>query len=136
MKKSRGFTLIELLVVIAIIGILAGIVLVNVNKARNKATDVAIKGDLSDLRTAAEMYYNDNSSSYASFTGSDCSTGSEDWQRICSHISSVNSAPTGYSETDTWCAQAALKEGGTWCADYKGASKSTTCTTAAPYYCQ
>ncbi|MFH1036586.1 MAG: type II secretion system protein [Patescibacteria group bacterium] len=64
-KKKRGFTLIELLVVIAIIGILATIVVVNVNSARSKAKDVAIKGSVDSLRAGAELDY-DTWSSYAS----------------------------------------------------------------------
>ena len=59
--NKRGFTLIELLVVIAIIGLLATIVLVSLNNARNKANNAKIKSDLSQMMLAVEMYYSDNS---------------------------------------------------------------------------
>ena len=59
MKKfTKGFTLIELLVVIAIIGILASIVLVSLNSARNKGKDARIISDVQQIRTALESGYN------------------------------------------------------------------------------
>jgi prepilin-type N-terminal cleavage/methylation domain-containing protein len=56
MKKviNRGFTLIELLVVIAIIGILASIVLVSLNSARNKGKDTRVISDVNQVRTQLE----------------------------------------------------------------------------------
>lgn len=55
--RSKGFTLIELLVVVAIIGILSSVVLASLNTARAKARDARRKSDLTQIRTAMEMYY-------------------------------------------------------------------------------
>ncbi len=58
-KNKKGFTLIELLVVIAIIGILASIVLVSLNSAREKARDVRRLSDVRQIALALEMNYDD-----------------------------------------------------------------------------
>lgn len=59
LKNTRGFTLIELLVVIAIIGILSSVVLASLNGAREGARDSRRSSDMSQLRTALELYAND-----------------------------------------------------------------------------
>jgi prepilin-type N-terminal cleavage/methylation domain-containing protein len=61
---KRGFTLIELLVVIAIIGILASVVLASLNTARDKGANAAARSSLNNARAQAELYYDDNSSTY------------------------------------------------------------------------
>ncbi len=63
--NKKGFTLIELLVVIAIIGLLAGISVVALNSARQKARDVRRVADIRQIQTALAMYY-DSASKYPS----------------------------------------------------------------------
>lgn len=58
-KNKAGFTLIELLVVIAIIGLLASVVLLALNGAREKAREAKRLADVRQIASALELYFND-----------------------------------------------------------------------------
>ena len=62
---NKGFTLIELLVVIAIIGVLAAVIVPNLNSARTKGNDAAVMSNINGTRAQAALYYDDNNASYA-----------------------------------------------------------------------
>ncbi|MEI7620456.1 MAG: prepilin-type N-terminal cleavage/methylation domain-containing protein [Candidatus Falkowbacteria bacterium] len=59
MKNKKAFTLIELLVVIAIIGILATISVLALSNARAKSRDAKRAGDMKQVQTALELFFND-----------------------------------------------------------------------------
>ncbi|HNX10874.1 MAG TPA: prepilin-type N-terminal cleavage/methylation domain-containing protein [bacterium] len=58
-KQKKGFTLVELLVVIAIIGLLASLSVVALSSARARSRDAKRVGDVKQVQTALELFFND-----------------------------------------------------------------------------
>jgi len=91
--------LIELLVVIAIIGLLATIVLVSLNTARQKARDTKRLSDLKQIQLAVEMYYDANGHypvRHAYTTGSQCGSHWCDLENdLSNYISTLPRDPLG-----------------------------------------
>jgi prepilin-type N-terminal cleavage/methylation domain-containing protein/prepilin-type processing-associated H-X9-DG protein len=67
-KLNKGFTLIELLVVIAIIGILAGILLPVLSRARESARKTQCMSNVKQIGMGLIMYANENNESFPSDT--------------------------------------------------------------------
>lgn len=141
MKKfTRGFTLIELLVVIAIIGILSSIILVSLSTARSKAKDAKISGQLSGMRSAAEIYYGGTgNNSYGAATNS-CTGGMFGASEMSALVSGtlsdaggasyMNCVVAGSATASTlWMVEAKLSTG-VACVDSTGKSYASTTLSA------
>src|SRR5690349_19770752 len=59
-SSDRGFTLLELLVVITIIGLLASVVFIAVEDAREKGRDARRARDAHEIQNALELFYDAN----------------------------------------------------------------------------
>lgn len=142
MRKQKGFTLIELLVVIAIIGILATIVMVSLNTARQKARDSRRISDARQVQLAEQMYY-DNNTSYSATLAQLTSSG-----LISSDPTDPGTTPYVYNPAPDACTglpaaacssyvfQATLEASNTaFNNDVDGTVDGTDCADANMHYC-
>jgi len=93
-RSKKAFTLIELLVVIAIIGILATVSIISLSDARAKSRDAKRAGDIKQIQTALELFFNDNNrypTSTEWATGQIFSTSSSG---TSTYMQAIPSAPT------------------------------------------
>lgn len=133
LQRSGGFSLLELLIVITIVGVLTSIVLSSVSQGRARAYDSKVKQQLSSFRTAAEIYFNNQSPPSYGPDSASCATG------MFSNMQAANGTPGIYiaegnlpantqiacSANDTsYAVKATLYAGNEyWCVDSRGASR-------------
>ena len=100
LSEKKGFTLIELLVVIAIIGVLATLLLLQLGGARGKSRDAKRLSDVTQLKTAIEQYFDDNTGTYPAMSLYDASDPLEDYigtGRMASTLDPLDQAEYGYA---------------------------------------
>lgn len=62
--RERGFTLLEMLIAVIVLGILAMVIIPQITVSSDDAKVSAVKADLSAIRSAIEMYYQQHNSTY------------------------------------------------------------------------
>ena len=129
-KLSRGFTLIELLVVIAIIGILAAVVLASLNDARDSGSDASAKTSMNNVRSQAEIYYNNNGFTYDGTTADACTDADVATLLNAAGAQTGNTADCDFTAT-AYAAEIQLRNNNFFCVDSTGFSGEQAATKGA-----
>ena len=118
-KNKKGFTLIELLIVIAIIGILASVVLVSLNSARQKARMANFKTQASQIYSRMIVECDKANAARAIPTWPDATTGSITTALACAATTSGSTVSAGVAtsnsgNTGSACTATFTEAGITW----------------------
>lgn len=125
MNDNRAFTLIELLVTIAIIGTLTTVIMPSLTTVRSKSKDTAVKLQLENLKTEANLFY-DTYGTYVGMFGS----GQKPRTLLDAAITFGNTASTTASSSSAtkWVVAVPLQGGGYYCTDSNAISTTTSWT--------
>ena len=141
-RYKRGFTLIEVLLVVAIIGIMAGLVITFTDTTRNKARDGRIQASIFEIKSLAELVYNDKLAySYVSLCAGDDTLNDArvpygtEMDVLETDIDlqnrSMGGPPACYASGTDYCVSATLATGGSICISRAGQTGNDACTAAA-----
>ncbi|MFO7536171.1 MAG: DUF1559 domain-containing protein [Kiritimatiellia bacterium] len=118
--RTKAFTMIELMVVIAVIGILAGLLMPTLVKAREKGRQTQCKSNLKELHTAVMAYTANGGHFPHATTYQIFDTDRQVWSEINGWVGPCVSMPPGSrGNTDMW---------------NDGNSNATTCITNGSLY--
>ncbi len=132
-NTKHGFTLIELLAVIAIIGILAGVVTMNLTKARDHARDKSAIASMENLLIEGRLYKSRNNFEYEDFCADEAKTQRESLVEQLEALTSNTLACA--DDADAFVASVELRSGETYCVDstnYRGIVSDSVTGTACP----
>lgn len=128
LNTKKGFTLIELLVMVSILAVLATLVVISINKFRNKALDSSVRAQMKTIIDQAGIYAINNNGDYTDMCDLDYgdSIVLAALQQI--KFNSDNFNVNGGCETDSqnWVVWVKFNGGGTWCADSSNFSSAET----------
>ena len=123
LNKKDGFTLIELLVVIAIIGILSSVVLVSLNQTRAKGKDSSAKVSMTNILTAAELYYDNHGAKYNDPASDFCTVDPEVLKLITAVNNNAKAPAVCIADANSYRVYTTLNNDKIFCVDSTGTAK-------------
>lgn len=115
MIERRAYTLLELMIVVAMIGILLGIAVPRMSAMLHRSKEGATKTNLSNLRTAIQIYFADNEGLYpVDALGSLTFTGKYTQKIPAADIFNTFRHPASASVETVGAGGALVSDGGGW----------------------